>query len=457
MTSITSVPCQKTFATVTLCNQQQQANIRRMHADDVKHIAHATERDRMQMRNPEPELAQRAIRFYLGESESVLFVAESDGKKDGLPQLVACCRLKLCNNGNTMNGGRFAQIGPFATKIGLQRSGIGTAMLREAEEYARTQWGVSEMQLEVHGVKQPVAESDVAPPMTPQLQFYANRCYRRVGKVRHYNPVDANLVIVPSHLAIPRIDDPLKTIKFAVKTEETQLDEVDYFDELWQNNGKAPKITQPNMKDPLNTIKFEIKTEETDEEECSEEEEELNSNCQDDKILKKLKIYKKAKQSNPNKFGINSKTLLRWKKQCGYKSKQINSYKPDEKFEIIRQYKELIKGKDSTLHDYELAKKLNIHRTTLMRWKSEFGLNSRKLYSDEDKKKILQKRSLKNWKTEFGNRQTFEHENSGSNQDDAISFHDEDTSKEEVLAASGPKPICPNPTPAKSVSNPCTS
>uniref|UniRef100_A0A914H6Y7 N-acetyltransferase domain-containing protein n=1 Tax=Globodera rostochiensis TaxID=31243 RepID=A0A914H6Y7_GLORO len=216
MTSITSVPCQKTFATVTLRDQQQQANIRRMRADDVQacaeiireaylnecqKIAHATERDRMQMRNPEPELAQRAIRFYLGELETVLFVAESDGKKDGLPQLVACCRLKLCNNGNTMNGGRFAQIGPFATKIGLQRSGIGTAMLREAEEYARTQWGVSEMKLEVHGVKQPVAESDVAPPMTPQLQFYANRGYRRVGKVRWFNPVDADIVIVPSHLA----------------------------------------------------------------------------------------------------------------------------------------------------------------------------------------------------------------------------------------------------------------
>uniref|UniRef100_A0A914H8P2 Transposase n=1 Tax=Globodera rostochiensis TaxID=31243 RepID=A0A914H8P2_GLORO len=346
--------------------------------------------------------------------------------------------------------------------------------------------------------------------------------------------------------------DQLKQVKFEIKTEETQLDEV-----------KIEAIVEDELP---------IQKTDSFEEECFEEEE-LNSNFQDDKILKKLKIYKKAKQSNPHlsdayiaktlfrinehtlynwkkkfgiqkkrhsptdiskimqlyvamkertskindddfadefgicrqtlfkwkndfglekaltfhndkeiqtilknyhkikskcpdirdyeiakKFGIDSKTLLRWKKQCGYKSKQINSYKPDEKFEIIRQYKELIKGKDFALHDYELAKKLNIHRTTLMRWKSEFGLKSRKLYSDKDKNKILQKyyklkkrqpelsetkiakqlsvnrRSLKKWKTEFDNRQTFEHGNSGK--DDAISSHDEETSEEDVLAQS---------------------
>ncbi|KAL3121143.1 hypothetical protein niasHT_006048 [Heterodera trifolii] len=213
------------FATFTIndhhhkeAKEQLQIDIRRMRAeevqacaeiirdaylDDCRKIEHATAEDRMRMHNTEPARSVQAIRNCMDEPESVLFVAENKTKTadDGSANVIAFCRLKLCQNGSTINGGPFAEIGPFATLIGFQGFGIGTALLNEAHKYAQRQWHVAEMQLEVHGVKRPNGQGEIG-PMTAQMHFYAKRGYRRTGKVRWFNkPSDANFVVVPSHLA----------------------------------------------------------------------------------------------------------------------------------------------------------------------------------------------------------------------------------------------------------------
>uniref|UniRef100_A0A914HXX3 N-acetyltransferase domain-containing protein n=1 Tax=Globodera rostochiensis TaxID=31243 RepID=A0A914HXX3_GLORO len=201
------------ITTLTL-RDQQQVIIRRMRDEDIneatdiiraaylhdcKKHEHATSEERLcQIFNVPVEKTRHAFHNFHNEKDSVLFVAELAEKNLNVAQLLGCCRVKLNPEGNSKDNGPFGQIGPFATRVGLQGTGIGTALIRVAEEYVVRQWHVCEMQLDAR-IPKPV--EGVVPPMPPLLQFYANRGYRRVGKTTWFNPATSNYVTMPDDLA----------------------------------------------------------------------------------------------------------------------------------------------------------------------------------------------------------------------------------------------------------------
>uniref|UniRef100_A0A914HXD3 Glutathione synthetase n=1 Tax=Globodera rostochiensis TaxID=31243 RepID=A0A914HXD3_GLORO len=200
------------ITTLTL-RDQQQVIIRRMreedineageiiraaYLDDCKNIEHATSEERCQMFTVPVERTRHALHNIHNDKDSVLFVAELAEKNSNVAQLLGCCRVKLNPEGNSKDNGPFGQIGPIAARIGLQGTGIGTALIRVAEEYVVRQWHVCEMQLDAHSIPKPV--EGVVHPMTPLLQFYAKRGYRRVGKTMWFDPANSNYVTMPGHL-----------------------------------------------------------------------------------------------------------------------------------------------------------------------------------------------------------------------------------------------------------------
>uniref|UniRef100_A0A183C8Y1 N-acetyltransferase domain-containing protein n=1 Tax=Globodera pallida TaxID=36090 RepID=A0A183C8Y1_GLOPA len=200
------------ITTLTL-RDQQQVIIRRMrdedineaadiireaYLDDCRKIEQATSEERSKMFNVPVEKTRHELHQIHNKKDSVLFVAELAEKNSNVAQLLGCCRVKLNPEGNSKDNGPFGQIGPIAARVGHHGAGIGTALVRAAEEYAVSQWHVCEMQLDAHGIPRPV--EGVVSPMTQLLQFYANKGYRRVGKTAWFDPSNANYVVIPDGL-----------------------------------------------------------------------------------------------------------------------------------------------------------------------------------------------------------------------------------------------------------------
>jgi len=98
-----------------------------------------------------------AVTAVVADPAGVLLLAESAG------ELVACCHLE--------NRGDHAYFGMFAVHPGLQGSGVGKAVIAEAERVAAGDWRVGEMHMTVISVRDEL------------IAWYERRGYARTGKM----------------------------------------------------------------------------------------------------------------------------------------------------------------------------------------------------------------------------------------------------------------------------------
>ncbi|KAL3107099.1 hypothetical protein niasHT_019495 [Heterodera trifolii] len=178
--------------------------IQESYLQDCLKIKHATPEQCKQMKKVPLERTRMALSKFKAEKDGALLVAETTapteaGSSNGGARLLGCIRVKLNSHGNTKDNGPFAQIGPFATRDDVHGLGIGKMMLEVTEEYAVKRWNVCEMGLDAHGIPEPVKDV-VHPPMTPLLEFYEKRGYRRIGKTNWFDPSESNYVRIPNPL-----------------------------------------------------------------------------------------------------------------------------------------------------------------------------------------------------------------------------------------------------------------
>ncbi|MFI5973639.1 GNAT family N-acetyltransferase [Streptomyces sp. NPDC051452] len=101
------------------------------------------------------------------DSDGVLEVIKSPAsrlltvERDGA--IVACCQLE--------HRGDHVYFGMFAVNPGLQGSGLGKAVMAEAERHAREAWGAAEMHMTVISVRDDL------------IAWYERRGYRRTGRM----------------------------------------------------------------------------------------------------------------------------------------------------------------------------------------------------------------------------------------------------------------------------------
>uniref|UniRef100_A0A914H843 Uncharacterized protein n=1 Tax=Globodera rostochiensis TaxID=31243 RepID=A0A914H843_GLORO len=69
-------------------------------------------------------------------------------------------------------------------------------------------------------------------------------------------------------------------------------------------------------------------------------------------------------------LGISKDTFYRWKKEFGLPITKTQ-YSESEKLELLGKYYK-IKQRNSRIRDNDIAKKLNIERTALYKWKKQF-------------------------------------------------------------------------------------
>lgn len=105
---------------------------------------------------------------------SLILLAERDG------ELLASAHLE--------QHGEVAHFGMFAVRPGLQGSGLGRAVLAEAERIARSDWGCREMQMTVIVQREEL------------IAWYGRRGYRRTGRFQPFPYGDARF-------GLPRRDD----------------------------------------------------------------------------------------------------------------------------------------------------------------------------------------------------------------------------------------------------------
>lgn len=119
---------------------------------DASRAGWTTEADILDGQRTDPEGVLQVIKT----PDSRLLVVEREGG------IVACCQLE--------HRGTHAYFGMFAVSPTLQGSGLGKAVMAEAERQARTDWGATEMHMTVISVRDDL------------IGWYERRGYRRTGE-----------------------------------------------------------------------------------------------------------------------------------------------------------------------------------------------------------------------------------------------------------------------------------
>ncbi|MFI8348611.1 GNAT family N-acetyltransferase [Streptomyces sp. NPDC085596] len=119
---------------------------------DASRAGWTTEADILDGQRTDPEGVLQVIKT----PDSRLLVVEGEGG------IVACCQLE--------HRGTHAYFGMFAVSPTLQGSGLGKAVMAEAERQARTAWGATEMHMTVISVRDDL------------IGWYERRGYRRTGE-----------------------------------------------------------------------------------------------------------------------------------------------------------------------------------------------------------------------------------------------------------------------------------
>ncbi|MGW5333259.1 GNAT family N-acetyltransferase [Streptomyces bauhiniae] len=120
---------------------------------DASRAGWTTEADILDGQRTDPESVRQVIKT----PDSRLLVVEREGR------IVACCHLE--------HRGAHAYFGMFAVSPSLQGSGLGKAVLAEAERLARADWGATEMHMTVISVREDL------------IGWYERRGYRRTGEM----------------------------------------------------------------------------------------------------------------------------------------------------------------------------------------------------------------------------------------------------------------------------------
>ncbi|AYN42659.1 GNAT family N-acetyltransferase [Streptomyces dangxiongensis] len=115
-----------------------------------------TEADILEGRRTDPEGVLAVLKAPL----SRLLTVEQDGR------VVACCQLE--------HRGDHAYFGMFAVNPAQQGSGLGGAVMAEAERLARETWDVTEMRMTVISVRNDL------------IAWYERRGYRRTGQTEPF-------------------------------------------------------------------------------------------------------------------------------------------------------------------------------------------------------------------------------------------------------------------------------
>ncbi|MFD4539596.1 GNAT family N-acetyltransferase [Streptomyces bauhiniae] len=119
---------------------------------DASRAGWTTEADILDGQRTDPE----GVRQVIKTPDSRLLVVEREGR------IVACCQLE--------HRGTHAYFGMFAVSPTLQGSGLGKAVMAQAERLARTDWGATEMHMTVISVREDL------------IGWYERRGYRRTGE-----------------------------------------------------------------------------------------------------------------------------------------------------------------------------------------------------------------------------------------------------------------------------------
>ena len=137
---------------------------------DASRAGWTTEADFLDGRRTGPDdvLAQ------IARSQSRILLAERD------------CALLACAHAAVEDGAGY--FGMFSVQPGLQNTGIGKAMLAEAERIAREEWGLSTMRMTVIDIRAEL------------IAWYERRGYRRTGITKPFPYGDARF-------GIPKRDD----------------------------------------------------------------------------------------------------------------------------------------------------------------------------------------------------------------------------------------------------------
>lgn len=120
---------------------------------DSSRTGWTTEADLLEGQRTDPE----GVRAVIESPGSRLLTVERDGR------VVACCQLE--------HRGDHAYFGMFAVRPGQQGTGLGKAIIAEAERQARDTWRATEMQMTVI-----TAREDL-------IAWYERRGYRRTGRM----------------------------------------------------------------------------------------------------------------------------------------------------------------------------------------------------------------------------------------------------------------------------------
>lgn len=118
-----------------------------------------------------------------GPDEIALLLADPDSRL-----LLAGRAGELLASAHVRRDRQHAHFGMFAVRPGLQGSGIGRAVLAEAERIARDEWGCTDMDMTV------IVQRDAL------IAWYERRGYRRTGEYSPFPYGDARF-------GIPRRDD----------------------------------------------------------------------------------------------------------------------------------------------------------------------------------------------------------------------------------------------------------
>lgn len=110
----------------------------------------------------------------IARPDSLVLLAEHDGT------LVACCHLEKQDGA--------AYFGMFAVDPTRQTGGVGKRVIAQAEQLARTRWGVDRMRMTVIVQREEL------------IAFYERRGYARTGQIKPFPYGDARF-------GIPRRDD----------------------------------------------------------------------------------------------------------------------------------------------------------------------------------------------------------------------------------------------------------
>jgi GNAT superfamily N-acetyltransferase len=119
-----------------------------------------------------------AVRAIIGSATSQLLLAratDSDG------ELLACCQLERRDDD-------VAYFGMFAVRPGRQGTGLGRAVLAEAERRARDDWSATAMEMTVIGARRDL------------IEWYLRRGYAETGETKPFPHGDARF-------GLPRRDD----------------------------------------------------------------------------------------------------------------------------------------------------------------------------------------------------------------------------------------------------------